>query len=76
MNNPKHISEVILSILTNTEAMKTYPKGTHDVTDLTPKNGKQKKARLKKGLDYDIDENGNIWMNPNVKNIGLSIGEL
>ena len=47
-----------------------------DVTDLTPKIGKQKKTHLKRGLDYDIDENGNVWMNPNVKNIGLSIGDL
>lgn len=76
MTTPKHISEIIQLILTDLEAMKTYPKGTHDVTDLTPKNGKQKKNRLKRGLDYDIDENGNIWMNPNVKRIGFSIGEL
>lgn len=37
---------------------------------------KPKKIRMKKGFDYDIDENGNVWKNPNVIRIGLSIGEL
>ena len=37
---------------------------------------KPKKRRLKKGFDYEIDENGNVWENPNVIRIGLSIGKL
>ena len=37
---------------------------------------KPKKRRLKKGFNCEIDENGNVWENPNVISIGFSIGEL
>jgi hypothetical protein len=80
MKPPKRIYEIIQLILTDLQAMENNTNHNtryhKDVTDLTPKNGKQKKTHLKKGLDYDIDENGNVWTNPNVKRIGLSIGEL
>lgn len=81
MKPPQHISEIIQFILTDLQAMSkkaNYATRYHkDVTDLTPKSAaNQKKIHLKRGLDYDIDENGNVWMNPNVKNIGLSFGDL
>lgn len=37
---------------------------------------KPKKKRLKRGFDYQVDENGNVWENPNVITIGLSINQL
>lgn len=68
---PEHISVIIQGMLQDIVKRPSTP--ICNMTDLTPKNGKQKKIRLKRGLDYDIDENGNVWMNPNVKSIGLSI---
>ena len=81
MKPPTHISEIIQLILTDLQAMsKERNTGTRyhkDVTDLTPKSvANKKKIHMKRGLDYDIDENGNVWMNPNVKNIGISFNDL
>ncbi len=71
MNDPKHISEVILSILTKIQAMENKNgTGYHkDVTNFDRKDSTEKKRRLKRGFDYDLDENGNKVMREAIKTI-------
>jgi len=56
-----------------------YGRTTNQGRDVTEFNGngqeeKPKKRRRKKGLDYDIDEQGNVWENPNVMRIIIPFG--